>query len=122
MLAYRDHDNVNATLIEEEATLSSFDSDAVNDSEWIKGDSLVLGNLKAKDKPLPISVIKQRNDQSSQEDALGAVSDERKDDDDDDDYDDLIALPQFQEKTSAISCDKTSIYNLQDQSKKRSQS
>ena len=28
----------------------------------------------------------------------------------------------FRRKTSAISCDKTSIYDLQDQSKKRSQS
>ena len=75
-----------------------------------------------KDKPLHISIIKQRNDQSPQNDALGAVSDERKDDDDDYDDDDLVPLSQFQEKTSAISCDKTSIYDLQDQSKKRFQS
>ena len=60
-----------------------------------------------KDKPLHIGVIKQRNDQSPQNDALGAVSDERKDDDGDDyDDDDLVPLSQFQEKTSAISYDK----------------
>ena len=45
LLADKDHDNVNGTLIEEEATLSSFDSGAVNDSEWNKEDSLVLGKL-----------------------------------------------------------------------------
>ena len=111
LLAYKDHDNVNGTLIEEEATLSSL---TVMPSEWNKEDSLVLGKLKAKDKPLHISVIKQRNDQSPQDDALGADSDIRKDDYDDDD---TVPLSQFQEKTSAISCDKTSIYDLQDQSK-----
>ena len=99
-------------MIEEEATLSSFDSDAVNDLEWNKKDSLVLGKLKRKDKPLHISVIKQRNDQSPQDDALGAVSDERKDDVDDDDDNDLVPSSRFQEKTSAISCDKIKVKNV----------
>ena len=57
------------------------------------------------------------NDQSPQDDAFGTVSD-----DDDNDDDGLVPLSQFQEETSAISCFKTSIYDLQDQSKKRSQS
>ena len=77
---------------------------------------LFLESLKLKTN-LFTCVIKQRNDQFPQDDALGADSDERKDDDDDDDDDDLVPLSQFQEKTSATSCDKTSIYDLQDQSK-----
>ena len=44
--ADEDHDNVNDALIEEEATLSPFDSDAVSDSEWNEEDSLVPGKLK----------------------------------------------------------------------------
>ena len=46
LCADEDHDNVNDALIEEEATLSPFDSDAVSDSEWDEEDSLVLGKLK----------------------------------------------------------------------------
>ena len=64
--------------------LSSFDSDALSDSEWDEEDSPVLGKLKSKDKPLHSSVIKQRNDQSPQDNTLATISDGRKDDDDDD--------------------------------------
>ena len=95
-LADEDHDNVNDTLIEEEATLSSFDSDAVSDSEWEEEDNLVVGRLKREDKPLQVTVINWWNDQSPQDNKLGTISDERKDNDED--HDDLVPLSQFQGK------------------------
>ena len=122
LLADEDHNNVNA-LIEEEATLLPFDSDAVSDSEWDEEDSLVLGKLKGKGKPPHSSVIKQRKDQAPQDDTFNTISDERKDDhDDDDDDDDLVPLSQFQEKASATFRDNTSISNSKDRSKTCSRS
>ena len=62
LLADEDHDNVNDALIEEEATLSPFDSYAVSDSEWDEEDSLVPEKLKGKGKPPHSSIMKQRKD------------------------------------------------------------
>ena len=118
LLADEDHDNVNDALIEEKATLSPFDSDAVSDSVWDEEDSLVLGKLKGKDKPPHSSVIKQRKDQAPQDDTFSTISYERKDDDDDEDDDDLVPLFQFQDKASAIFRNNTSISSLKDRSKK----
>ena len=64
-----------SSLIEEEATLSSFDSDAVSDSEWDEEDSLVLGKLQGKGKPPHSGIIKQRKDQAPQDDTFSTISD-----------------------------------------------